>query len=67
MLFLFQLNYYLGAKIVKAYKADISFILSKAVISANPPLKRHLKIKWMSGCLGLILLGLHFNKNYENL
>jgi hypothetical protein len=43
MLFLFRLNYYLGAKFLKAYKADISFILSKAVISAESSLETPFK------------------------
>jgi hypothetical protein len=43
MLFLFQLNYYLGAKLVKAIKADSSFILSEAVISAESSLETPFK------------------------
>jgi hypothetical protein len=44
MLFIFRLNHYLGAKFLKAYKADISsFILSKAVISAESSLETPFK------------------------
>jgi len=65
MLFLFQVNYYLGVKFLRAYKADFPSSFQKPSILLNPPLKRHLKFKWMSETLGVILRSSHFKKNYE--
>jgi len=65
ILFLFQLNDYLGAKFARLTKLIFPSSFLKPSFLLNPPLKRHLKIKWMSGCLSLILLVSIFKKNYE--